>query len=98
MRIVKMFFVAALLGIFSNDTLLSQNADSLVAYYLFTNGSAADSSGNGNDGTVNGATSTTDRFGNPNSAFSFDGVNDEISCQVNNALSNFATGDHSLSV
>jgi hypothetical protein len=41
--------------------------DSLVAYYPF-NGNANDESGNGNNGTMNGATLTTDRFGNPNKA------------------------------
>ena len=49
----------------------------LVAHYPF-NGNANDESTNSNDGTVNGATLTTDRFGNVNSAYSFDGVNDEI--------------------
>jgi chitodextrinase len=49
----------------------------LVAYYPF-NGNANDESGNGNDGTVFGATLTTDRFGNSNSAYNFDGVNDYI--------------------
>jgi hypothetical protein len=44
----------------------------LVAYYPF-NGNANDASGNGNNGTVTGATLTTDRFGNPNSAYSFSG-------------------------
>ena len=43
---------------------------------------ANDNSGNGNHGTVTGARSTTDqepdRFGNPNSAYSFDGVDDRI--------------------
>jgi hypothetical protein len=40
-------------------------ADGLVAWYPF-NGNANDESGNGNDGTVNGATLTADRnsFGN----------------------------------
>jgi hypothetical protein len=49
----------------------------LVAWYPFT-GNANDESGNGNNGTVNGATLTTDRFGNVNKAYSFDGVNDFI--------------------
>ena len=44
----------------------------LVAAYEFS-GNADDSSGNGNDGVVNGATPTADRFGNANSAYSFDG-------------------------
>ncbi len=51
--------------------------DGLVAYYPF-NGNANDASGYGNNGTVNGATLTTDRFGNSNKAYSFDGVNDYI--------------------
>jgi len=44
----------------------------LVGYWPF-NGNANDESGNGNDGTNNGATLTADRFGNVNSAYSFDG-------------------------
>jgi uncharacterized protein (TIGR02145 family) len=43
----------------------------LVGFWGF-NGTANDQSGNGNNGTVNGATLTTDRFGNANSAYSFD--------------------------
>lgn len=42
--------------------------DGLVAYYPF-NGNANDESGNGNHGTVNGATLTSDRFGNRDSAY-----------------------------
>jgi len=44
----------------------------LVAAYEFT-GNADDVSGNGNNGVVNGATLTTDRFGNAGSAYEFDG-------------------------
>jgi hypothetical protein len=50
----------------------------LVAYYPF-NGNANDLSGNGNDGTVNGAILTSDRFGNPNSAYYFNGSDNYIS-------------------
>ncbi|MGK5093982.1 hypothetical protein WDW89_18465 [Deltaproteobacteria bacterium TL4] len=49
----------------------------LVAYYPF-NGNANDESGNWNNGTVNGATLTTDRHGNANKAYSFDGADDYI--------------------
>jgi Concanavalin A-like lectin/glucanases superfamily/Secretion system C-terminal sorting domain len=52
------------------------NAQTPVAYYPF-NGNANDAAGTLN-GTVNGATLTTDRFGNANSAYSFDGVDDFI--------------------
>ena len=49
-------------------------SDGLVAYYPF-NGNANDESGNGNHGTAGGgATLTEDRFGNPNSAYYFGGV------------------------
>lgn len=51
--------------------------DQLVAHYPF-NGNADDESGNGHDGTVNGATLSVDRFGNANGAYSFDGINDSI--------------------
>jgi hypothetical protein len=52
--------------------------DGLVAYYPF-NGNANDESGNGNHGTVHGATLTEDRFGNSNAAYVFNGINDYIS-------------------
>ena len=54
----------------------------LVGWWGF-NGNAQDGSGNGNHGTVNGATLTTDRFGNQNSAYDFDGVNDWIESYLN---------------
>jgi hypothetical protein len=44
----------------------------LIGWWPFNN-NANDASGNGNNGTVNGATLTTDRFGNANEAYSFDG-------------------------
>lgn len=50
---------------------------SLVTYYPF-NGNADDGSGNANHGTVSGALLTEDRFGNPDSAYLFDGVDDYI--------------------
>ena len=50
----------------------------LVGWWGF-NGNAQDGSGNGNHGTVNGATLTTDRFGNQNGAYSFLNPTDLIS-------------------
>jgi hypothetical protein len=44
----------------------------LVGYWPFC-GNANDESGNGNDGVVNGATLTEDRFGVNNMSYSFDG-------------------------
>ncbi|MBT6462598.1 MAG: PQQ-binding-like beta-propeller repeat protein [Opitutae bacterium] len=49
----------------------------LVAHYPF-NGNANDETGNGHDGVVNGAALTADRFGNENTAYHFDGVDDYI--------------------
>ncbi|MEJ2195936.1 MAG: PKD domain-containing protein [Ignavibacteriaceae bacterium] len=49
----------------------------LVAYYPF-NGNANDESNNSNDGTVEGAALTADRFGKSNSAYYFDGTDDKI--------------------
>jgi hypothetical protein len=46
----------------------------LQAYYPF-NGDARDASGNGNDPVFNNATLTADRFGKPNSAYHFNGIN-----------------------
>ena len=51
--------------------------DSLVGWWGF-NGNANDESVNTNNGTVNGATLTTDRFGNANSAFDFSGSSNYI--------------------
>ena len=48
----------------------------LVGYWPFC-GNANDGSGNGNNGTVNGATLTTDRFGNQDSAYIFE-INDSF--------------------
>jgi len=59
------------------DDVKLYNTKNLVAYYPF-NGNSNDESGNGNHGTEEGATLTADRFGNPDSAYSFDGVNDVI--------------------
>ena len=49
----------------------------LVAWYPF-DGNASDMSGNGNHGTVYGATLGTDRHGQENRAYNFDGVDDFI--------------------
>jgi hypothetical protein len=62
----------------------------IVAEYLF-NGNANDSSGNGLNGTVNGAVLTNDRFGNANSAYYFNGSTSYIQIPLNSAFiqSNF---------
>jgi len=68
----------------------SQNC--IIACYNF-NGNAKDNCGNSNDGVVNGATLTQDRFGNTNAAYQFDGVDDYIN------IGDLTTpGDFSISV
>ena len=57
----------------------------LVAYYPF-NGNANDESGNGYNGIVNGATLSTDRFGNANNAYDYDGISNSISINDNPLL------------
>jgi hypothetical protein len=66
----------------------------LVGWWPF-NGNANDESGNGNNGTVNGATLTTDRFGNANKAYGFDGVDDNILTQ-NTVISGSTSRTYSI--
>jgi hypothetical protein len=97
---VKFTFFFIALPLFAFNTLalaqipnyVPQNG--LVGWWPF-NGNANDESGNGNNGTVNGATLTADRFGNANSAYSFDGVNDFIITQSSGPLGN---SNRSLSI
>ncbi|MFT3907934.1 MAG: hypothetical protein QM737_00795 [Ferruginibacter sp.] len=59
----------------------------LRAYYPF-NGNTNDASGNGLNATqFNGVQLTTDRFGNTNSAYYFDGIDDYMKVADNGALS-----------
>jgi hypothetical protein len=58
----------------------------LVGYWPF-NGNANDESGNGNHGTVNGATLTTDKNGVFAKAYNFDGVDDFIQIANSSSLS-----------
>ena len=63
----------------------------LVGWWPF-NGNANDESGNGNNGIVSGTTSlTSDRKGNLNSAFVWDGTNSPISI-LSNMTQNFQSG------
>ena len=68
-----------LLGLVSNAR--ADLTNGLVAYYPF-DGNASDMSGNGNDGTVNGATLSADRHGVVGKAYSFDGVTTMSNCRT----------------
>lgn len=85
-KIKRLFFSCTLLLCCSGlQTLAQVNLNQgLVAHYPFS-GNAQDVSGNGNHPAFNNATLTSDRFGNPNSAYHFNGVDNYI--QIPNAPS-----------
>ncbi len=70
-KIISLLMTVSMVFMFAGSAVADLN-DGLVTYYPF-NGNANDESGNGNHGTVFGATLTQDRFGASNSAYSFDG-------------------------
>jgi len=72
----------------ANGGMVTFQPQELIAYYPFSS-NANDATGNGNDGVVNGAILTTDRFGNPNSAYSFNGLNDYIDISKNSGALDF---------
>lgn len=74
----RTFTILVLLAFIGLSSIFAQApTEGLVGYWPF-NGNANDESGNGNNGTVNGSTLTSDRFGNENSAYNFNGVNNYI--------------------
>lgn len=79
----------AILPIFAKAQSIPANIPSngLIGWWPF-NGNANDESGNGNDGTVNGASLTSNRFNEPNGAYEFDGNNDFISIPHSESLNN----------
>jgi hypothetical protein len=62
-------------------------ANGMVAYYPFC-GNANDGSVNANNGIVSGATLTSDRYGNANSAYSFNGSSNYIQVPNSTSLQN----------
>ncbi len=72
-------------GCGSSDNTTPQTNDistGLIAYYPF-NGNADDESGNNNNGIITGATLVSDKNGNANSAFSFNGIDNYIESTQN---------------
>jgi hypothetical protein len=84
-KFALLVLVAVVSGWSSGATATPVITNGLVAGYEFT-GNANDVSGNGNHGVVHGATLTTDRFGNANSAYAFDGVDDYISVATDSSI------------
>ncbi|NOS71676.1 MAG: LamG domain-containing protein [Verrucomicrobia bacterium] len=60
---------------------VSNLTNGLLAYYPF-NGNANDESGNGNNASISGAVLTTDRFGEANKAFYFNGAGNRLSASI----------------
>ena len=71
-------------------------ANGLVGWWPF-NGNANDESGNGSNGTVNGATPTTDRHGNENSAYNFIKINNDY-ISINNTTGNFGEANFTITI
>ena len=91
----KLTFILSITLTLSAFTQVPSNVptDGLVGWWPF-NGNANDESGNGNHGTVIGEVPlTTDRNGNPNSAYSFLGSSSSyININQNASFSNFSDG------
>ena len=81
------YLIIGVLASVTLPSLFSQSSlqDSLILSLSFT-GNTADSSGNQNDAQIFGATFTDDRFGNPASALSLDGVDDYLTVLNNQKL------------
>lgn len=78
----KQFFITFIFSLLLSFSVSAQipsyvPTDGLVGWWPF-NGNANDESGNGNDGVVNGATLTEDRFGKKDEAYSFNGFSNYI--------------------
>lgn len=69
------------------DFSITQTGDLIL--FLPFNGNAQDESGNNNAVTVNGAVLTSDRFGNLQSAYKFDGIDDNMRV-TNSTMLNFS--------
>ena len=84
-------------------TLLSASAqvpsyvpsNGLIGWWPFS-GNTNDESGNGYNGTVTGATLTTDRFGNANSSYNFNGTSSKIGFGSSQSLINLSVFTYSV--
>ena len=74
---MKKQLLTLIMGLATSSLFAQAPTTGLIASYSFNGGNANDETGH-NNGAVNGATLTADRFGNDNMAYEFDGVNDLI--------------------
>ena len=89
-------FIDSVTGVIDLSASLNASTDSIIGYYPFNN-NANDESGNNNNGIVNGATLVDDRFGNPNSAYLFDGIDDFIELPDLNATTDDTNDEFTIS-
>ena len=90
MKVIKLWLLILLnlLSVFTFSQIPNYvPSNGLVAWYPF-NGNANDASVLGNNGTINGATLTSDRNSSANSAYYFDGTNDNIIAAPISAITN----------
>lgn len=90
---MKTTFLIFLGLVFSFSIYAQIPTNGLIGKWSFNNANALDEVGS-DTGTVNGAILTTDRFGNADKAYYFDGINDEISLTG----TNFGTSNFAISV
>lgn len=81
----RIFSLVLILFIIKNTFSQVNLSQGLVAYYPFS-GNTLDASGNNNNATNFGATLTADQWGNPNSAYLFNGISDYMSVANNATL------------
>lgn len=86
------FFPSAVVGsecyiAYPKITNATDNINNGIVLNMPFNGNATDASGNNNNGTVNGATLTSDHKGNANSAYKFAGVNSPGSITIPSSTS-----------
>ncbi len=96
---IKLLMITMVLALSSKSVMAQVPSyvptNGLVGYWPF-NGNANDESGNGNNGTNNGAILTTDRYGNANSAYGLSTLNDYI--LANNVQPSFNNNQLSVSL
>jgi hypothetical protein len=92
---MKKLYFALLIFLCSADIYSQIPTSSLTGYWPL-NGNANDLSGQLNNGSVVAATLTTDRFGNPNAAYGFNGTSNYISVPNSPSIDFSNTNDFSV--
>lgn len=77
MKTHRFSVILVIFGLLTHGSLAQIPTDGLIAHYTFQ-GNANDVSGNGNHGTLFGPVLSNDRFGNPDGAYTLDGIDDYI--------------------